>query len=89
MKNNVYICIYIYMNIYIHVYIYMYNLIPFLYSRNQLCIHSFSCMGFHTGASLIAQLVKNLPAMKETPVPFLGQEDPREKGKATHSNILA
>ena len=32
------------------------------------------------GASLIAQLVKNLPAMQETPVRFLGQEDPLEKG---------
>ena len=31
-------------------------------------------------ASLIAQLVKNPPAMKETPVQFLGQEDPLEKG---------
>ena len=31
-------------------------------------------------ASLIAQLVKNLPAMKETPVQFLGQDDPLEKG---------
>ena len=40
-------------------------------------------------ASLIAQLVKNLPAMQETPVRFLSQEDPLEKGKATHSNILA
>ena len=38
---------------------------------------------------LIAQLVKNLPAMQETPVWFLGQEDPLEKGKATHSGILA
>ena len=35
-------------------------------------------------ASLIAQLVKNLPAMQETPVRFLGWEDPLEKGKATH-----
>ena len=33
-----------------------------------------------SGASLIAQLVKNLPAMLETPVRFLGQEDPLEKG---------
>ena len=33
------------------------------------------------GASLIAQLVKNLPAMQETPVWFLGWEDPLEKGK--------
>ena len=40
-------------------------------------------------ASLIAQLVKNPPAMQETPVQFLGQENPLEKGKATHSSILA
>ena len=37
---------------------------------------------------LIFQL-KNLPAMQETPVQFLGLEDPLEKGKATHSSILA
>ena len=41
------------------------------------------------GASLMAQLVKNLPAMQETPVQFLGQEDPLQTGKATHSSILA
>ena len=41
------------------------------------------------GFSLIAQLVKNTPAMQETPVRFLGQEDPLEKGKPTHSSILA
>ena len=40
-------------------------------------------------ASLIAQLVKNPPAMQDTPVQFLGQEDPLEKGQATHSSILA
>ena len=40
-------------------------------------------------ASLIPQLVKNLPAMPETLVRFLGWEDPLEKGKATHSSILA
>ena len=34
-------------------------------------------------------MVKNLPAMQETRVRFLGQEDPLEKGMATHSNILA
>ena len=38
---------------------------------------------------MIAQLVKNPPAMQETPVQFLGWEDPLEKGKATHSSILA
>ena len=37
---------------------------------------------------IIAQLVKNLPAMQETPVWFLGQEDPLEKVYATHSIIL-
>ena len=40
-------------------------------------------------ASLVAQLVKNPPAMRETWVPSLGREDPLEKGKATHSSILA
>ena len=42
-----------------------------------------------TRASLVAQLVKNLPAMWETWVQSLGWEDPLEKGKATHSSILA
>ena len=37
----------------------------------------------------MAQLVKNPPAMQETHVKFLGQEDPLEKGMATHSSILA
>jgi len=39
--------------------------------------------------SLVAQLVKNPPAMQETWVPSLGWEDPLKKGKATHSSILA
>ena len=39
-------------------------------------------------ASLVAQIVKNLPAMQETWVPSLGQEDPLEKEMATHSSIL-
>ena len=38
---------------------------------------------------LVAQLVKNLPAMQETWVLSLGQEDPLEKGMATHSSTLA
>ena len=38
---------------------------------------------------LVAQTVKNLPAMRETQVQFLGQEDPLEKGMATHFSILA
>jgi len=44
---------------------------------------------FSFEASLVAQLVKNLPAMRETWVWSLGWEDPLEKGKATHSSILA
>ena len=40
-------------------------------------------------ASLVAQTIKNLPAMQETSVQSLGWEDPLEKGKATHSSILA
>jgi len=40
-------------------------------------------------ASLVAQMVKNLPVMQETRVRSLSQEDPLEKGMATHSSILA
>ena len=39
--------------------------------------------------SLVAQMIKNLPAMQETQVQSLGWEDPLEKGMATHSSILA
>ena len=41
------------------------------------------------GASLVAQTVKNLPAMRETWVQSLGWEDPLQEGMATHSSILA
>ena len=41
------------------------------------------------GASLVAQLVKHPPAMQETWVGSLGWEEPLEKGKTTHSSILA
>ena len=43
----------------------------------------------YSWASLVAQLVKNLPATEETQVQFLGQEDPNEKEMATYSSILA
>ena len=43
----------------------------------------------YSWASLVAQTVKNLPAMRETWVQSLGWEDPLEKGKATHCSILA
>ena len=41
------------------------------------------------GAALVTQMVKNLPAVQEAQVRSLGQEDPLEKGMATHSSILA
>ena len=53
---------------------------------------SFQQIGFSSypiGASLVTQMVENLPAMRETQVRGLGQEDPLEKRVATHSNILA
>ena len=43
----------------------------------------------YSWASLIAQLVKNPPAMQESPFRFLVWEDLLEKGKATHANVLA
>ena len=49
-----------------------------------------TCFDFtFLGAFLIAQPVKNLPAVQETWVQSLGQEDPLEKEMATHSSILA
>ena len=43
----------------------------------------------YSWASLVAQIVKNLPAMQEARIIFLGWEDPLEKGMATNSSILA
>ena len=43
----------------------------------------------YTGIFLVAQMVKNMPEMRETWVQSLGHEDPLENGMATHSNILA
>ena len=42
----------------------------------------------YSWASLVAQTVKNLPAMQETRVRSLGGEDPLEKGQVAHSSIL-
>ena len=42
-----------------------------------------------TGTSLVAQMVKNLPAVQKTGIRSLGQEEPLEKGMATHSSTLA
>ena len=60
--------------------------------RDQTCISCISCIAggfFTTGASLMAQWVKNLPAMRETWIQSLGWEDSLKKGKATHSSFLA
>ena len=53
-----------------------------------LDFHRLSFPPFHN-LSLVVQFVKNLLPMQETRVRSLGQEDPLEKGMATHSNILA
>ena len=50
---------------------------------------SFIALNHFKMASLLAQMVKNLPAMQETQVRFLGQEDTLEKGMAILSSILA
>ena len=50
----------------------------------HISVHPVPC-----GASLVAQMVKSLPAMQEIWVQSLGQEDPLEKGVATHSCTLA
>ena len=60
----------------------------YLYSKSLLQTSLWSSI-VQLWASLVAQLVKNLPAMLETWVLSLGWEDPLEKGKATHSSILA
>ena len=57
---------------------------PFLSSQVLFVSHLSYC-----GASLVAQMVKNLPAMRETWVQFLDRKDPPEKRMATHSSILA
>ena len=44
---------------------------------------------YHASLFPVAQTVKNLPAVQETPVRSLGLDDPMEKGMATHSSILA
>ena len=50
--------------------------VRYIYMHIYTYIHTY----IHTWASLVAQLVKNPPAIQETLVQFLGQEDPLEKG---------
>ena len=54
------------------------------------CIYMYSiCVDMGVWASLVVQMIKNLPAVRETQVLSLGQEGPLEKGMATHSSIHA
>ena len=52
-----------------------------------MCVHTHT--NTYIRASMVTQMVKNLPAMQETWVRFLNQEDILEPGMATHSSILA
>ena len=54
-----------------------------------MCVCVCVCVYTHIHASLVAQMVKNLPAMQEIQVRSLDWEDPLEKGMAIHSSILA
>ena len=55
------------------------------FDESKIKILSFLFTFFY--GTLVAQMVKNLPAIQETQVQSLGQEDPLEKGMATHSSI--
>ena len=55
----------------------------------QTCPQTFIIHSDKTNSSLVAQLVKSLPAMRETQFQSLGWEDPLEKEMATYSSILA
>ena len=57
-------------------------------SVTRVCVAKNLCLIFFW-ASLVAQIVKNLPEMRETWIWSLDWEDPLEEGKATHSSILA
>ena len=61
------------------------NLLEGLYFKNDVYYTPVA----ESWASQVAQLVKNLPAMRETWVQYLGWEDPLEKRKATRSSVLA
>ena len=56
----------------------------------HICVYVYTHTHTHTyGASQVAQMVKNLLAVWQTWVRFLGWEDPLEKGMTTHTSILA
>ena len=57
-----------------------------IYTSTHVCLYIYTHI---YGAFLVAQMVKNLPAMRETWIQSLGWDDPMEKGMATHCSILA
>ena len=63
--------------------------IPVLPTAGRCPGEGIGCPLQYSWASLVAQMVKNLPAMWETWVRSLGWEDPLEEGMATHSSVLA
>ena len=62
---------------------------PLDYIRKNRIFSYLSTVHSIFGISLVAQMEKNLPAMRETGIQSLGWEDPLQKGMATHSSILA
>ena len=58
-------------------------------SKRLLSLLQHHSITAYSGASPMAQMAKNLPAMQETQVQALGREDALEKGMAAHSKILA
>ena len=60
-----------------------------MHAVNRQCENLANTDNYREVLTLVAQLVKNPPAMQETLVQFLGQEDPLEKGQAAHASILA
>ena len=61
----------------------------FVFHSINVKSHKLTCICRTILTSLVAQMVKNLPAMWETRVPSLGREDPLEKGMSAPSSILA
>ena len=64
-------------------------MLPTLYVISKASCQWYTISSKFWGASLVAQMVKRLPAMRETWVRFLGREDPLEKEMAIHSSTLA
>ena len=82
------IFIYKYLSIYLNILHCLHEIFPNV--KEKKCRESMLFIPHtHNRTSLVAQLVKNLSAVRETWVQSLCWEDPLEKGKATHSSILA